>query len=127
MLHQGQCWAPLKPILVRGGSRRYSDLNLQPRKEINIWKRRTMAPPKPLQLKPVFTAKHDQAEFKPAYNPYTEPSMEIFSYHEGFKKWVEVVNSGMFRPEMLQPMGLPEDVQVVAWGLSLEGIIGVFN
>ena len=21
--------------------------------------------------------------FKPAYNPYTEPSLEIFSYHEG--------------------------------------------
>lgn len=21
--------------------------------------------------------------YKPAYNPYTEPSMEIFSYHEG--------------------------------------------
>ena len=21
--------------------------------------------------------------FKPAYNPYTEPSMEVFSYHEG--------------------------------------------
>ncbi|ERN01607.1 hypothetical protein AMTR_s00090p00035850 [Amborella trichopoda] len=58
--------------------------------------------------------------FKPAYNPYTEPSMEIFSYHEGFKKWVEVGNSGMFRPEMLCPMGLPEDVNVIAWGLSLE-------
>jgi phenylalanyl-tRNA synthetase alpha chain len=58
--------------------------------------------------------------FKPAYNPYTEPSMEIFGYHEGFKKWVEIGNSGMFRPEMLQPMGLPEDVQVIAWGLSLE-------
>lgn len=42
------------------------------------------------------------------------------SYHEGFKKWVEIGNSGMFRPEMLQPMGLPEDVQVIAWGLSLE-------
>jgi hypothetical protein len=42
------------------------------------------------------------------------------SYHEGFKKWVEVGNSGMFRPEMLRPMGLPEDVQVIAWGLSLE-------
>merc|ERR1712130_651257 len=24
-------------------------------------------------------------KFKPAYNPYTEPSMEIFSYHEGLK------------------------------------------
>ncbi|VDP36006.1 unnamed protein product, partial [Soboliphyme baturini] len=58
--------------------------------------------------------------FKPAYNPYTEPSMEIFSYHEGLKKWVEIGNSGMFRPEVLLPMGLPEDVSVCAWGLSLE-------
>ncbi|KAI5660966.1 hypothetical protein M9H77_20289 [Catharanthus roseus] len=58
--------------------------------------------------------------FKPAYNPYTEPSMEIFSYHEGLQKWVEIGNSGMFRPEMLRPMGLPEDVHVIAWGLSLE-------
>ena len=46
--------------------------------------------------------------------------MEIFAYHPMLKKWVEVGNSGMFRPEMLQPMGLPEDVNVIAWGLSLE-------
>ncbi|KAL6494825.1 hypothetical protein OROGR_031625 [Orobanche gracilis] len=59
-------------------------------------------------------------KFKPAYNPYTEPSMEIFSYHKGLQKWVEIGNSGMFRPEMLLPMGLPGDVQVIAWGLSLE-------
>ena len=58
--------------------------------------------------------------FKPAYNPYTEPSMEIFAYHKGLGKWVEVGNSGVFRPEMLRPMGLPEDVNVIAWGLSLE-------
>ncbi|KAL7674155.1 hypothetical protein ACOME3_000435 [Neoechinorhynchus agilis] len=58
--------------------------------------------------------------FKPAYNPYTEPSMEIFCYHEGLGKLIEVGNSGMFRPEMLLPMGLPEDVRVIAWGLSLE-------
>ncbi|CAB1341966.1 unnamed protein product [Coregonus sp. 'balchen'] len=58
--------------------------------------------------------------FKPAYNPYTEPSMEVFSYHEGLKKWVELGNSGVFRPEMLLPMGLPEGVTVIAWGLSLE-------
>ncbi|KAL2100949.1 hypothetical protein ACEWY4_002710 [Coilia grayii] len=58
--------------------------------------------------------------FKPAYNPYTEPSMEVFSYHEGLKKWVEVGNSGVFRPEMLLPMGIPEGVSVIAWGLSLE-------
>lgn len=58
--------------------------------------------------------------FKPAYNPYTEPSMEVFSYHDGLRKWVEVGNSGIFRPEMLLPMGLPPDVVVLAWGLSLE-------
>merc|ERR1712037_922761 len=51
---------------------------------------------------------------------YTEPSMEIFAFHPGLNKWVEIGNSGMFRPEMLLPMGLPEDVNVIAWGLSLE-------
>jgi phenylalanyl-tRNA synthetase alpha chain len=58
--------------------------------------------------------------FKPAFNPYTEPSMEIFGYHPDLKKWTEIGNSGMFRPEMLAPMGLPENVRVIAWGLSLE-------
>lgn len=62
----------------------------------------------------------DKLRFKPAYNPYTEPSMEIFAYSEELGKWIEVGNSGMFRPEMLRPMGLPEDVSVAAWGLSLE-------
>ena len=61
-----------------------------------------------------------ELRFKPAYNPYTEPSMEIFGYHPELKKWTEIGNSGMFRPEMLRPMGLPEDVRVIAWGLSLE-------
>ncbi|KAJ8967296.1 hypothetical protein NQ317_008845 [Molorchus minor] len=61
-----------------------------------------------------------ELEFKPAYNPYTEPSMEIFCFHPGLGKWIEIGNSGVFRPEMLLPMGLPEDVCVIAWGLSLE-------
>jgi phenylalanyl-tRNA synthetase alpha chain len=61
-----------------------------------------------------------QLRFKPAYNPYTEPSMEIFGYHEGLGKWVEIGNSGMFRPEMLEPMGIPKDMRVYGWGLSLE-------
>lgn len=58
--------------------------------------------------------------FKPAYNPYTEPSLEIFAFHKGLDKWVEVGNSGVFRPEMLLPMNLPKDVIVFGWGLSLE-------
>ncbi|KAI5148174.1 phenylalanyl-tRNA synthetase alpha chain [Enteropsectra breve] len=59
-------------------------------------------------------------KYKPAFNPYTEPSMEIFGFHEGLGKWIEIGNSGIFRPEMLRPMGYDEDVCVIAWGLSLE-------
>lgn len=58
--------------------------------------------------------------FKPAFNPYTEPSMEIFGFHPGLKRWIELGNSGVFRPEMLLPMGLPANVTVIAWGVSLE-------
>mmetsp|Transcript_32522 Transcript_32522/g.5891 ORF Transcript_32522/g.5891 Transcript_32522/m.5891 type:complete len:81 (+) Transcript_32522:1211-1453(+) len=46
--------------------------------------------------------------------------MEIFGYHPILKRWTEIGNSGIFRPEMLLPMGLPPDVNVIAWGLSLE-------
>ncbi|KAI0602578.1 tRNA synthetases class II core domain (F)-domain-containing protein [Biscogniauxia sp. FL1348] len=59
-------------------------------------------------------------KFKPAYNPYTEPSMEIFSFHKGLNKLIEIGNSGVFRPEMLEAMGLPSDLRVYGFGLSLE-------
>lgn len=59
-------------------------------------------------------------KFKPAYNPYTEPSLEIFAFHKGLNKLIEIGNSGMFRPEMLESMGLPADMRVYGWGLSLE-------
>lgn len=58
--------------------------------------------------------------FKPAYNPYTEPSMEIFCYHKGLGKQIEIGNSGMFRREMLDPMNIPANVNVHGFGLSLE-------
>ncbi|KAF9820945.1 hypothetical protein IEO21_00922 [Rhodonia placenta] len=62
----------------------------------------------------------ENLRFKPAYNPYTEPSLEIFAFHPQLGKWVEVGNSGMFRPEMLEPMGFPKDVHVHGWGIGLE-------
>lgn len=33
---------------------------------------------------------------------------------------IEIGNSGIFRPEMLKPMGAPDNFTVIAWGLSLE-------
>lgn len=61
-----------------------------------------------------------EVKFKPAFNPYTEPSMEIFAFHKGLNKWIEIGNSGIFRPEMIKPMGFDDDVRVFGWGLSLE-------
>jgi len=62
----------------------------------------------------------NELKFKPAYNPYTEPSMLFYASPPTEKRWCEIGNSGVFRPEMLRPMGLPENVKVIAWGLSLE-------
>ncbi|MBN1160146.1 MAG: phenylalanine--tRNA ligase subunit alpha [Candidatus Diapherotrites archaeon] len=58
--------------------------------------------------------------FKPYYNPYTEPSIEIFGWSDQLNRWIEVGNSGQFRPESLAPYGI--NANVVAWGLGLERI-----
>jgi phenylalanyl-tRNA synthetase alpha chain len=60
-------------------------------------------------------------KFKPTYNPYTEPSLEVYAYHEPSGKYLEVGNSGLFRPEMLEPLGCGGR-STIAWGLGLERI-----
>ena len=60
-------------------------------------------------------------EFKPHYNPYTEPSFELFGTHPETGELVEVGNSGLFRDEVLRPLGV--EVDVMAWGLSLERLL----
>ncbi len=57
-------------------------------------------------------------KFKPTYNPYTEPSMEAIGYNEQLGRWIELINSGIFRPESLEPYGIT--VPVIAWGLGVE-------
>ncbi len=56
--------------------------------------------------------------FKPHYNPYTEPSFELFGRHPVTDELIEIGNSGLFRPEVLEPLGVEGDV--MAWGLALE-------
>jgi len=60
-------------------------------------------------------------EFKPTYNPYTEPSFELFGTHPTTGELVEIGNSGMFRDEVLEPLGVEGDV--MAWGLALERLM----
>jgi phenylalanyl-tRNA synthetase alpha chain len=60
-------------------------------------------------------------EFKPHYNPYTEPSFELFGTHPETGEIVEIGNSGIFREEVLRPLGVECDV--MAWGLALERLL----
>jgi len=64
----------------------------------------------------------DKARFRPAYFPYTEPSVEIDVYHPIKKTWFELGGAGMFRPEVVKPL-LGIDVPVLAWGPGFDRII----
>jgi len=61
-----------------------------------------------------------RAKFRPGYFPYTEPSMEPeVQLPDG--TWMELGGSGIFRPEVTEPLGLR--APVLAWGLGLERLI----
>jgi len=60
-----------------------------------------------------------EVRFKPAYFPFTEPSVEAYVKHEGLG-WIEIAGSGLFRPEMLIPLGYDYPrVQALAWGIGI--------
>ncbi len=53
---------------------------------------------------------------RPAYFPYTEPSLEIEVKWRGI--WLELGGAGIFRPEVTEPLGT--EWPVCAWGMGLE-------
>ena len=57
-----------------------------------------------------------EVKFKPAYFPFTEPSVE--GYAKIGNSLVEVFGAGLFRPEVLTISGV--DYQVGAWGMGVE-------
>ncbi len=59
-----------------------------------------------------------KVKFKPSFFPYTEPSAEVYVWLESRQTWVELGGSGIFRPEVTEPLGCR--VPVLAWGLGLE-------
>jgi phenylalanyl-tRNA synthetase alpha chain len=62
-------------------------------------------------------AKAGEFQFRPAYFPFTEPSVELHVKHPKLG-WMELGGAGMFRPEVTVPLGV--DVPVIAWGLGLD-------
>lgn len=59
-----------------------------------------------------------KVRFRPSFFPYTEPSAEAYLWFERRQEWVEMGGSGIFRPEVTQPLGIAD--RVLAWGLGLE-------
>jgi phenylalanyl-tRNA synthetase alpha chain len=59
-----------------------------------------------------------KVRFKPAFYPYTEPSVDVMVYMESRGKWIEMGGSGIFRPEVTEPLGCKHPV--LAWGLGIE-------
>lgn len=57
-----------------------------------------------------------EMRIRPAYFPYTEPSLEVEILWKG--QWMELGGAGIFRPEVTEPLGVKEPV--LAWGLGLE-------
>ena len=53
---------------------------------------------------------------RPAYFPYTEPSVEVDILWRG--QWLELGGAGIFRPEVTEPLG--SKWPVCAWGMGLE-------
>ena len=64
----------------------------------------------------------EKVRFRPSYFPYTEMSLEGEVWDEERGEWVELVGAGMFRPEVVKPL-LGKDVNVLAWGPSLERVV----
>ena len=59
---------------------------------------------------------YPEVRVRPAYFPYTEPSLEIEVKWRG--KWLELGGAGIFRPEVTEPLGIASPV--LAWGMGLE-------
>ncbi len=62
-----------------------------------------------------------KVQFWPSYFPYTEPSMQSTVYVPELKTWMELCGMGIFRPEVLMPLGIK--FPVLAWGGGLERLI----
>jgi len=62
-----------------------------------------------------------KVQFWPSYFPYTEPSVQSTVYVPELKAWIELCGMGIFRPEVLEPLGIK--YPVLAWGGGLERLI----
>lgn len=59
----------------------------------------------------------EETKFLPDYYPFTEPSVQLSVKHKELG-WIELGGAGMFRPEMLENLGIKG--QAIAWGIGID-------
>ena len=59
----------------------------------------------------------EKVKFFPDYYPFTEPSVQLSAKHPEMG-WVEFAGAGMFRPEMLENLGIKGEA--IAWGMGVD-------
>ncbi|MBI2529943.1 MAG: phenylalanine--tRNA ligase subunit alpha [Candidatus Diapherotrites archaeon] len=59
----------------------------------------------------------EEVKFLPDYYPFTEPSVQLSAKHPELG-WIEFAGAGIFRPEMMLPLGIKEPA--LAWGIGID-------
>lgn len=59
----------------------------------------------------------EKVKFFPDYYPFTEPSVQLSAKHPELG-WIEFAGAGMFRPEMLENLGIKGEA--IAWGMGID-------
>ncbi|MGO8693185.1 MAG: phenylalanine--tRNA ligase subunit alpha [Rectinemataceae bacterium] len=70
-----------------------------------------------LEMFAVEVAGAKEVKYVPGYFPFTEPSVEVHIKHPVLG-WFELGGSGIFRPEVTEPLGVK--VPVLAWGIGID-------
>ncbi|MDP2973502.1 MAG: phenylalanine--tRNA ligase subunit alpha [Candidatus Diapherotrites archaeon] len=55
--------------------------------------------------------------FTPDYYPFTEPSVQLSALHPKMG-WIELAGAGVFRPELVEPLGIK--ARAIAWGIGID-------
>ena len=59
----------------------------------------------------------EKVKFYPDYYPFTEGSIQVSAYKKE-TGWMELAGAGIFRPEVILPLGIKEPV--IAWGFGID-------
>ncbi len=115
---------PTAPFRMYSVDRNFRRENLDAQHHLEFWQSEGIVGAPGMSLRHLIGLFRELAEaigirelkIRPSYFPFTEPSIEGYVRHPRLG-WMEVFPGGVFRPEVVRPLGL--DVPVIAWGVGV--------